>query len=55
MQQECFLSSNGLTINFVPGWFEKKNVWHYGLRSLSEFVQEIMVKTITALEVFCFL
>lgn len=41
MKADQFVTSDGQKIDLVPGWFENKNEWPYGIKDFNEFVEKV--------------
>ena len=40
MKSQYFTTADGQQVDFVPGWFEQKNIWPLGLKNFKEFVEK---------------
>ncbi|WP_028313212.1 methyltransferase domain-containing protein [Desulfatibacillum aliphaticivorans] len=40
MQKDHFITSDGTRVDLIPGWYERKTSWPYGIQSLQEFADK---------------
>lgn len=43
MRQNHFVTSDGVRVDFIPGYFETKKEWPLGLKTFNEFAQAVFV------------
>jgi len=39
MEETYFTASDGLKIDLVPGWYEQKHTWPFGIKDFSKFAK----------------
>ena len=43
MKANYFITSDGLKVDLVPGWYEQKHAWPYGIKDFNEFAERCFV------------